>query len=88
VLENTSEYAVDEGSRLKEVWSPEVLLNVAMLVFVGIPVLQLPAVPQRLEDVLVQMSVVCARAKFVRIAAIPSATNLRAFLEFIVLLIS
>ena len=73
---------------MKEVSSPEVLLKVAMLVFVGTPALQLPGVLQRLEDGLVQMSVVCAHAKFDRIAAIPSATNLRGFLTAIILLMN
>jgi len=69
---------------LKDISSPEVVLNVAMLVLVGTPALQLPGVLHRLDDVLVQLSVVCAHAACVRIIAIPNATKLRGFLSITV----
>jgi hypothetical protein len=39
-----------------DVSSPAEPLNVAVLALVGIPALQLPAVPQRLEDLVVHVS--------------------------------
>ena len=63
VLANTREFAVDAGeTRFKEVSSEALVLEVAMLEPEGMPVLQLPAVPQRLEEVLFQLSTVCAPA--------------------------
>jgi hypothetical protein len=73
---------------LREISRPEVVLNVAMLVFVGTPALQLPGVLHRLDDVLVQLSVVCAHDKFVRITAIPSTANVEGPGSFIVLLLN
>ena len=56
MLRNESDSAVDEASSVIDVSSPEEPLKVAVLALVGSPVLQLPDVPQSLEDVLVHIS--------------------------------
>ena len=87
MLTNESEPAFDAANSVMESWRPAELLNLTMSALLGTPRLQLPAVPQRLDDVLFQISV-CAHAEFARIAAIPSARILTALLRFIALMMN
>ena len=88
MLTNESEPAFDAANSVMESWRPAELLNLTMSGLVGtVPRFQLTAVPQRLDDVLSQISV-CARAAFARIAAIPSARILKALLRFMALMVN
>src|ERR1035438_9874976 len=61
VLRKTSVSVDDAARSVMLPWRPAELLNVAALALLGTPTLQLPPVPQREEDVLVQSSTTWAR---------------------------
>ena len=61
VLRKTSVPVEEAASSVTADSRPEVLSNVAASALEGMPTLQLPAAPQVEEEVLVQLSTVCAR---------------------------
>lgn len=72
MLTNESEPVVDEASSVIDVSSPDEPLNVAVPAMEGTPALQLAAVPQSLEDVLVHVSTWARATPAVRHRAAPA----------------